>query len=90
MAKINHEHLSLNHGLYLSNMLMQDFYNEQSLSFREVWEYFKEDIIKTISKPNKWTIVHWWLDFYNDLYEENDAVKKIQIRCTILNGLRIY
>ena len=76
MAKVNHEQLSLNHGLYLSNMLMQDFYNEKSLSFQEVWEHYKEDILETISKPNKWTIIHWWLDFYNDLYEENDAVKK--------------
>lgn len=77
MAKIKHEPLSLNHGLYLANRLMQEFYSpEPYCNIEFFWNESKDELIEALIKPQKWTIVHYWLDFYSDLLEEMNSVKK--------------
>ncbi|MDP1421690.1 HNH endonuclease [Peribacillus simplex] len=77
MAKAKHENLSYNQGLYTANILMQRFYfPEEYYDLKYFWDECKDEIISSLVKPQKWTLVHMWLEFYSDISEELYTTKK--------------
>jgi hypothetical protein len=68
---IKDEHLALSSGIGLAGMAISNFYDYG----REAFESSREEIIISLVKPNKTTAVHWYLYFYQDIYEDISNIR---------------
>jgi hypothetical protein len=65
------EHLALSSGIGLAGIAISHFYEAGYSAFYD----FKEEIIDSIIKPSKITAVHYYLSYFQDVYEDIHKIK---------------
>ena len=63
MGNLKEEHLALSSGIGLAGLAIGHFYEYGEIAF----EGFRDEIIDVIVKPNKTSVIHWYLSFFQDI-----------------------
>ncbi|WHY28322.1 HNH endonuclease [Bacillus wiedmannii] len=72
MSKSKKYHnIAFSEGIAVANFAVEVFYQKESSEmFDMFWDDEKENILPKLIKTDKWTVIHQWIEYIYDLYEE--------------------